>query len=382
MPQLCSKAQCVGCGACADSCHANCIRMEADAEGFLYPQIDESRCIRCGRCEKACPVLDPNGKAPGGNAYAVHNRSAGIVRDSSSGGIFTALAERTIRNGGVVYGAGFEADWSVAHRRIDTEEGLSALRGSKYVQSVMGDSYSRVKADLKAGRPVLFSGTPCQVAGLRRFLGGDDPLLLCVDIICHSVPSPKVWQTYLDSLGKVASVNFRDKRESWQRYYLAVGLEDGREVLVRGRDNRYISAMIQGLSTRPSCYRCSFKGEHRACDITLGDFWGVEAICPDAFHREGTSLILIQSEKGQAAFDAVVDVLDAVPVNREEALAGNPAYAVAARPHEQRKAFFEQLEQMSFAALVDSLLPPASPEPKQSFVLRALRKIRRILRHG
>jgi coenzyme F420-reducing hydrogenase beta subunit len=356
--------------------------MEADTEGFRYPVIDETQCVQCGRCEKVCPVLNFRSTADGGNAYAVHNRSNHVVRSSSSGGVFTALAERTIRDGGVVYGAAFESDFSVAHRRVDTVEALTSLRGSKYVQSDMGTTYACVRRDLKAGRPVLFSGTPCQAAGLRQFLGHDDPRLLCVDIICHSVPSLKVWRSCLGSLGKTAAVNFRDKRDGWERYYLTVELEDGREVRVRGRDNRYMSAMVQGLSTRPSCYRCSFKGEHRACDITLGDFWGVEVICPDAFHREGTSLILIQSEKGQAAFDAVVDALDAVPVNREEALAGNPAYAVAARPHEQRSLFFEQLEQTSFVALVDSLLPPAGRELKQSCVLRALRKIKRILHHG
>ena len=320
MPELCSTEQCVGCGACACSCPVTCIRMEADAEGFRYPAIDETQCIQCGRCEKACPVLNFRSSVSGGDAYAVHNRSADVVRSSSSGGVFTALAEQTIRDGGAVYGAAFEPDFSVAHRRVDTMEALASLRGSKYVQSDLGTTYARVRQDLKAGRPVLFSGTPCQVAALRQFLGHDDPRLLCVDIICHSVPSPKVWRSYLESLGKAAAVNFRDKRESWQGYYLAVGLEDGREVLVRGRDNRYMSAFIQGLSTRPACYQCHFKGDHRAGDITLGDFWSVETVCPDAFHKEGTSLILIQSEKGQAAFDAIADALDAVAVDREKAL--------------------------------------------------------------
>lgn len=279
MQRLCEHKSCMGCAACANSCPKGCIHMEADGEGFLYPRIDEAVCISCNRCSTVCPVLSRSSKTPldAPRAYAAHNLDKNIVGSSSSGGVFTALAQNVLEEGGVVYGAAFRENFSVAHCRVETADQLPVFRGSKYAQSDVALSYRQVCDDLNAGRKVLFSGTPCQVAGLRSFLGKDYSDLLCVDIICHSVPSPKVWQEYLRELQvkageKIASASFRDKREGWEGYYLRVGFADGREDLRRGNDNYYMKAFIQGLSTRPSCYNCSFKGQNRGSDITLGDF--------------------------------------------------------------------------------------------------------------
>ena len=385
MAQLCNHDSCVGCGACANACPRDCIRMEPDAEGFAYPRVDIDRCVDCGLCENACPVLGFRDLAEDFGSYAVHNRDENAVCASSSGGVFTALAEYVIGRGGVVYGAGFRDDWSVAHLRIECMRELPALQGSKYVQSDPGTAYMQVKQDLTSGRQVLFSGTPCQVAGLRQYLGQIYDNLLCVDIICHSVPSPMVWNRYLKALGNAVAVNFRDKRDGWQGYYLSVGLDDGGEVLVRGQENRYMRAFIQGLSTRPSCYECQFKGSCRGSDITLGDFWGVEAVCPDALHKSGTSLVLLQSESGRQIFDKISGCLEIKQADRIEALGNNAAYFAQAKPHHNRNAFFEQLGHVPFEQLVDQLLAPTDRELcrqkwERSFTMRAIRKLMRVIR--
>lgn len=391
MQRLCERESCIGCAACANSCPKGCIHMEADGEGFLYPRIDETACISCNRCSTVCPILSRSSKtqldAP--RAYAAHNLDKNIVGSSSSGGVFTALAQNVLEEGGVVYGAAFRENFSVAHCRVETADQLPVFRGSKYAQSDVALSYRQVCGDLNAGRKVLFSGTPCQVAGLRGFLGKDYSGLLCVDIICHSVPSPKVWQEYLRELQektgeKIASASFRDKREGWKEYYLRIGFADGREELRRGNENYYMKAFIQGLSTRPSCYNCSFKGQNRCSDITLGDFWGVENVCPEAFYDKGTSLVLIQSEKGQKVFDKIASQLETLQVDSSAALQGNPAYNQAFLPHRKREIFFRALGREPFEQLVTRMLAPTKKELLQqkwnsSLLCRGLRKIKRIV---
>ena len=388
MPRLAGMEYCTGCGACADRCPKGCIFMEADADGFWYPAVDSARCVECGLCETACPVLGQPRQIREPAAYAAHNRDAGTVGRSSSGGVFTALAEAVIRQGGAVYGAAFREDLTVAHRRADNVEELAAFRGSKYLQSDVGHTYRQVERDLKAGRKVLFSGTPCQVAALRQYLGRDWDALLCVDIICHSVPSAKVWQAYLRSVekaaqGKVTGANFRDKRDGWQGYYLCTRLDSGREVLKTGNENVYMRAFIGGLSTRPSCYNCKFKGSSRASDLTLGDFWGVETACPQSYHPEGTSLVLVNSDKGQAAFEAITGELATRPVELSAALGGNPAYSEASKPHPRREEFFARLEQEEFGELTQRLLAPTRSELRQqrwnrSILVRGVRKVCRM----
>lgn len=388
MPNLCSRTHCTGCSACAQACPRRCIAMSADGEGFLYPQIDAAHCVECGRCRDVCPVLrSSSAEKPLLTAMAAHSTDNDTLAASSSGGVFTLLAQCVLEEGGVVFGAAFDGVLTVRHIAVETVEGLEALRGSKYLQSIIGDSYCQAKQALDTGRKVLFSGTPCQVAALRSYLGKDYANLLCVDIICHSVPSPKVWQTYLtheERLGhKAVGACFRDKRDSWKRYYLCVRLSDGKESLRRGNENYYMKAFIQGLSTRPSCHQCKFKAQNRDSDITLGDFWGVETVCPEAFHEEGTSLVLIQSTKGQAAFDEIAQRLDVCRVDPAAALQGNPAYSVPSKPHRNRNDFFCQLGREPLEDLVERLLAPTRKEIclqkwNSSFLCRGIRKMKRM----
>lgn len=366
--------------------------METDGEGFLSPQVDESNCISCGKCVKACPVLSFHAPVTDGFplAYSAFHREKEILHRSSSGGVFTALAERVIKDGGTVYGAAFRKDVSIAHMRGETLEKIASFRGSKYVQSDCSNVFTSAKKDLEAGRPVLFSGSPCQIAGFRQYLGKDYENLLLVDTTCHSVPSPKAWMRYLAELesnlgSKICSVNFRDKRTGWEKYQMCIQLDDGRELLYPRSQNPYMEAFLRGLISRRSCAHCPFKGQNRASDITLSDFWGVQTAFPEVYRKEGTSLVLVQSEKGRMAFSKVFSQLDIRPVDAAAALKGNPAYYVSSVPHPRRDECFGKMDQQSFSALVEQCLAPTPGEIvrmrwEKSLPYRAMRKAERIIR--
>ena len=230
------KNNCCGCSACVQICPKQCISMAADNEGFLYPQVNSAICIDCGLCEKVCLVINQSAPREPLVVYAAKNNNEDIRLKSSSGGIFTLLAEKVIEEGGVVFGAKFDADWNVIHDYTETIEGLAAFRGSKYVQSIIGDNFKTAKQFLNNGRKVLFSGTPCQIAGLKKYLRKEYDNLLTVDVVCHGVPSPMVWRDYLDykrakrAAGKntvssslkelpvITGISFRDKTKGWKKY--------------------------------------------------------------------------------------------------------------------------------------------------------------------
>ena len=219
MANLADSSRCTGCTACASACPKGCITMEADENGFLYPKINETACIHCGLCEARCPLLSPlplTMHLP--TAFAAYTKDEPLRLESSSGGIFTELAKTVLAQGGVVYGAAYDAQFHVVHRAVEDEADLSALRGAKYAQSDLGDTFLRVQEALRQGQSVLFSGTPCQVAGLKSFLNQDYESLITVDFVCHSVPSPMAWQSYLRSLGEVREISLRAKDTGWSRY--------------------------------------------------------------------------------------------------------------------------------------------------------------------
>lgn len=227
MIQITDKIQCCGCTACAERCPRHCIQMKTDAEGFLYPEVDESACVHCDLCDKVCPMLHVAEAKMPISVWAAKNNDGEIVRSSSSGGVFTALAEQVVRNSGVVFGVRFNEQWQAVFDHADTLEGLAAFRGSKYVQASVGNAFAEAREFLKAGRQVLFSGTPCQISGLNRFLSRKYDNLLTVDFICHGVPSPKVWSRYLDEVTKhawhaIRDVQFRDKSDGWRKFNFVI----------------------------------------------------------------------------------------------------------------------------------------------------------------
>lgn len=327
--------------------------------------MDESLCVHCGLCEKVCPVLnakpDSTDKTP--EAFAAMNRNDDIRRDSSSGGVFTLLAEQVIRRGGVVFGAAWAEDFqSVGHIGVRTPEDLAKLRGSKYLQSTMGSCYAQAKRSLDGGEAVLFSGTPCQIEGLRRFLGKEYENLLCVDLVCHGVPAPAVWRRYLSECeknggGKVSRVTFRDKSTGWKSYCVTLDFADGEKQSLPVSGEPYMRAFLSNACLRPSCYECQFKKRNRESDLTLADFWGIEDVCPEMDDDRGTSLVLIHSEAGQAAMAAIEEQMIFRTVDAVAALQRNPSAVVSSKVHENREAFLESLGTMAFPAAVKRWLP-------------------------
>lgn len=346
------KPHCCGCGACVNSCPKQCISLVEDNEGFLYPTIDIDNCIDCGACERSCPILKQDEERIPLKVVATFNPTLPIRMCSSSGGIFSQLAENVINNHGVVFGASFDSHWNVHQVFVEALEDLSRLRGSKYVQSRIGDSYQKVKLFLKANRQVLFSGTPCQIAGLKRFLGREYDNLLTVDVACHGIPSPKIWNLYLSELtsrllpdSDVTSVNFRDKSRGWKSYYMQVSLETSSEKMcysVPYYEDWYMKAFLKNLILRPSCANCPARCGKSGSDLTIADFWGVESMCPDLDDDKGTSIVLINSPKGEVFFRMLHNCYKEVDYSAICCL--NPCFVQSFSPHPFRRVFFKKVD--------------------------------------
>lgn len=370
MIQITNKSQCCGCTACVSICPKGCITMKEDNEGFLFPKVDISVCINCNLCQKVCPVLHQNEKRKPLVVYAAKNEKEEIRKKSSSGGIFTLLAERIIDEGGVVFGARFNEKWEVVHDCTNTYEGLNVFRGSKYVQSCMGDCFSRVKNYLESGRKVLFSGVPCQIAGLKNFLKKEYDNLLTVDIVCHGVPSPKIWKKYLDELTeygvyKIVSIGFRDKIDSWRNYRFRIrgvetrnSSEHVRDILnERGYDNKYIRSFLYNMSIRESCYSCPVKRGKSCSDITLGDYWGIEKVFPEFDDDKGCSLVLVNTLKGKDFCDKI-DCCMKLETSYESAVCENPNIEQSSIKSVNREFYFKHINK-SFSFSYDICLNPS-----------------------
>ena len=317
MIEIKHKRDCCGCHACASVCAHQAITMQTDSEGFLYPVVDKSTCTDCGLCEQVCPVIHQASPTRPLKVYAARSNDEELRRKSSSGGIFTLLAEAVIHEGGVVFGAKFDERWNVIHSWTDTLDGLADFRGSKYVQSTIGNTYKEAKEFLLQGRKVLFTGTPCQIAGLKRYLRKDYENLLAVDVICHGVPSPLVWQKYLDEMrtkGEITGISFRDKTNGWAQYAFRLNYipTEGngptpnrakeQTLLLPRSENAFMRGFLADLYLRPSCHACPARSGKSGSDITLGDFWGIQKVYPELNDNKGYSAILIRSEKGQAYY--------------------------------------------------------------------------------
>lgn len=308
MIQIQDKYNCCGCSACAQRCPKQCIAMREDEEGFLYPHVDANTCIDCGSCEKVCPVINQSVEHKPLLCYAAKNPDEAVRTQSSSGGIFLPLAESIIREGGIVFGARFDNNWEVVHTSAENLEDLKPFQGSKYVQSKMGTSFKDAEQYLNEGRKVLFSGTPCQIAALHKYLRKEYDNLITVDVVCHGAPSPRVWRDYIVTLpmNRVAQVNMKDKRSGWRRYSFSLVDSDGKILLKeKASKNKYLMAFSRNLTLRPSCFSCPAKAGKSKSDITLADFWGIEKIMPPMDDNRGTSLVLCNSEKGKRLVDSL-----------------------------------------------------------------------------
>lgn len=374
--------KCTGCGACAVVCPRDCIEMPPDREGFRYPVVDQVKCVNCHACEQVCPVLDAPQCGQMVRGIGARNNDNAVRRQSSSGGVFTALALWVLGKGGVVCAAAYDERFAVTHRICRKEEDLAELRGAKYAQSRTEHCFPELQKSLKQGVQVLFVGTPCQVAALRNFLKKEYENLLLVDMICHGVPSPKVWEAYLRKRqsidapeSRLSAVNLRSKKTGWSKYGYCVEMryDDGTVYQVPQGQDLFMQGFVKNLYLRHSCGDCAFKGLQRCSDVTLGDFWGIWDLAPEMDDDQGTSLVLLHSHRGVLAWESVQQSFAWLDVPVERALEQNPSAVCSSEPHPRRAEFFLDFESDFSLALLNEYLVP--PEEKVPLWKRMIRKL-------
>lgn len=378
---------CTGCGSCVAVCPSAAIRMQPDEHGFLHPAVDAAACTDCGLCARKCPVSAPPQVSTHTEILTGYANDEALLPTSSSGAIFPVLASEIIRRGGIVFGAAFNQNFDVVHTAAESIAELAALCSSKYVQSnIPAGIYAQVKAALAAGRWVYFSGMPCQVAGLKNYLGREYETLITQDTACHSVPSPLVWDEYKVGLekqygGKLTAFSFRNKANGWEAYHIRAAFDNGREFAQPAAESPYQRGFIKGLYSRSSCFVCKFKGIERCSDITLADYWGVKGIQSDAYNPQGTSLVLIHSEKGRSLLEGCKDQLQLQPAAKD-AFAFNPAVLAPIQKPARYDEFWEGYGQTAFADLVSACCEPTKDELAQerrskSLLARVMRRLKR-----
>ena len=360
-----SKAECCGCGSCANICPTRCVSMREDGEGFLYPVTDVEKCVNCGLCEKVCSVSEKDTVPTQAvkSAFGCYTLDEETRRNSSSGGIFCELARNVLQRGGCVFGVAMDDDCKGASfRKAETEPELRRLMTSKYVQAFVGDAYREAERELKAGRDVLFSGTPCHINALRLYLRHSDTnteRLFCVDIICHGTPSPKLWRTYANEFewtrnARLTSVSFRCKEETWRNLGLCVkgrGKDrTDKKLLVPAEKDPYMKLFIENYSLRPSCYACSSK-KFRLSDLTISDFWGIENVLPALDDGKGTSVVLVRTEKGQRMFEDIRESLRYEETSYQDAVRWNPTEYKSVDSPARRGEFFRDADALTLEEL-------------------------------
>lgn len=354
MIEIKEKSQCCGCTACSSVCPKKAIVMKQDEEGFMYPIIDKSKCVNCGLCDKVCPIKNVKENKNSQHAYIFQNADDKIRRESTSGGAFTAIAEYVIDNNGIVYGAVFDDKYKVIHKGIDNKEELYKFRNSKYVQSEMENCYSEIKEYLNKGKLVCFSGTSCQVEGLKNYLGKHYENLILVDVVCRAVPSPLIWKKYLNMRKKqykdISKIMFRDKYYGYKYSNLSIYNKnsDKKQEYHKGVDSDpYLRAFFTNICDRPSCYECKFKKLHRESDISIWDCFNVEKFDKNFDDDKGTSRVLTHTENGKNIIDILNQKNKVAEIDVEKATNGFFAMFQPVKKNGKREQFFKDANQLS-----------------------------------
>lgn len=383
MIQIEDKSKCCGCNACGDVCAHSAITFKTDIEGFWYPVVDKDKCVECGLCEKICPIINKarQGRYAEPKVFAAYNKDEEVRLDSTSGGLHSALANVMYNEGAYVCGAVYNKDHTVSHIVSHDKQILPQIRSSKYLQSSMLGEYKEIRSLLRNGENVFYCGTPCQVQALYNFLGKDYEKLITCDFICRGVNSPKVFLKYMDMLekrygSKASGIKFKNKKFGWHNFSMRVDFENGEQYCEdRWHDLFFIGYLQCGNFSRPSCYDCQFKGFPQKSDITLADFWGIENIDSSMDQDKGTSLVMVNSDKGMELFNAAKDQLVWKEFTIDDARKGNPAMDSSLKPvAKNRDAFFKALDEMPF----DKVAAKFFPLPTFSNRMKA--KIRRVAR--
>ncbi len=380
MIKILNKEKCSGCGACAQSCSLNCIQLKTDKEGFWYPSVDTNICVNCGRCEKVCPCLNESVSAKIGNTevLGVKNNSDEVRFNSSSGGVFTALAKQIFNMNGIVFGVAMSADNKTAHHiQINSIEEIHRLQGSKYIQSEVGNAYIETKNHLDNGKFVLFSGAPCQIKALNLFLGKEYDNLITAEVICHGVPSTLLWHKYVNYIESttgsiIEKVNFRSKKYGWKSFGTAYCDRNRKYVFKFHFEDPFFRLFLKNICLRPSCYDCLAKDGKSGADISLGDFWGIEKVAPNFDDNRGVSMVLIHTKKGRVFFDSVAEDFEFLDHSLEYdfAVQCNPAIACSPKYHASRNVFFNDMNTMSFKQLSTKYVPSSSKIKIKSILMR------------
>lgn len=361
------KSECFGCEACAQVCGKNAITIKEDDEGFRYPVIDNKKCINCGLCKKVCPYSNmPHGYSENKYVFGGYNQNAKIRSESTSGGAFSALVDAWCDENYVIFGA--QADGlKVYHSFIEDKKEISVFRKSKYSQSIIGNSYKDAKRFLESGKKVLFSGTPCQIAGLRSFLRNKEyDGLLTIEVICEGVPSPLFIRKY-DEYNKrrysspIKSLDYRftdsyseirPKAGRWDFQVMRTELQNGRIIKKDRWINPFWSIWLNHLMSRPSCYKCPFATTSRMADISLGDLWGVHLYCPELYGKNGgASLIVCNTEKGKAALKSARSLLFGHELEFETALKYQGPMRKHIDENPDREAFISDLKRLDYTQI-------------------------------
>lgn len=352
---ICKKEQCTACAACMNICPTGAISLQEDEQGFYQISIDSSKCIDCGACKRVCPIAEKNKikrikRNYDNTAYAVWNLNDKIRNASSSGGAFGILAAYMLERGGSVWGAAYQENCQVEHIKIEKIENLPLLQHSKYVQSKIGMTYKAIESDLKQGRSVLFSGCPCQVAGLYGYLGKEYEHLLTCELLCHGVPSEGVYQTYIDEMekkyrSKIKNIDFRYKVNG-KTENLKIEFENGSQYVPNEKTtyDPFFFSYMMNLALRESCHQCRFTNrENRTADFIIGDFWGLDEKALKHAPDEHASLVLLNSDKARTIFEQLKDKMYWVERTVDSAIALNSTLGgEISKPNRYRKAFLQE----------------------------------------
>ena len=380
------KNQCTSCTACSNICPKQCIFFNRNKDGFNYPKIDKSKCIECSLCENICPVINKKQTNLKTRAYAVKNKNEKVRLESTSGGFFSLLADYVLKNDGYVAGAAYDENFVVKHIIINDRSELYRLRGAKYSQSELGNIFFSIEKLLEEGKMVLFSGTPCQCEGLKAFLKKDYKNLITADLICHGVPSPEVWQKYIDYRSdkenggiRPKKINMRCKNSGWSNYGYSTEFvyENGKRTLVLNSRDLFMKAFVGNICLRESCSDCKAKGINRTTDFTLGDYWGIWNQYSEFDDNRGTSAVFVHSDKGEELLNNLNGQLELIETDAENVYKENISFIESSKPHPDRNEFLEQVTADNFEKLIKKYF--SVKESKTNMITRIKRRLKRVI---
>ena len=379
--------ECTSCTACSNICPKQCIFFNRNKDGFNYPKIDKSKCIECSLCENVCPVINKKQTNSKTRAYAVKNKNEKVRLESTSGGFFSLLADYVLENDGYVAGAAYDENFVVKHIIINDRSDLYRLRGAKYSQSELGNIFFSIKKLLEEGKMVLFSGTPCLCEGLKAFLKKDYKNLITADLICHGVPSPEVWQKYIDYRSdkendgiRPKKINMRCKDSGWSNYGYSTEFvyENGKRTLVLNSRDLFMKAFVGNICLRESCSDCKAKGINRGTDFTLGDYWGIWNQYPEFDDNRGTSAVFVHSDKGEELLNNLNGQLELIETDAENVYKENISFIESSKPHPDRNEFLEQVTADNFEKLIKKYF--SVKESKTNMITRIKRRLKRVIK--